>query len=175
MYVGHPLHAKLYLLFRSDPVSPMVGYLGSSNLTFSGLSYQGELNVDVLDHDAAFKLSKWFEERWLDRWYVPVDPRQVQDGIDLADQVIGRNHLVEVELIEQMTLTLTALTHHHTLPSPIALTKRNHDRQPPSTDFCNTICQMRTSGMKLALPSYGHRPVRGAPLETAETLRTDNV
>jgi hypothetical protein len=48
LFLRHPLHAKLYLLFRPDPISPTVGYLGSSNLTFAGLSSQGELNVDVV-------------------------------------------------------------------------------------------------------------------------------
>jgi hypothetical protein len=43
VYLRHPLHAKLYLLFRQDPVNPIVGYLGSSNLTLAGLSRQGEL------------------------------------------------------------------------------------------------------------------------------------
>ena len=52
LHLRHPLHAKLYLLFRHDPVSPVNGYLGSSNLTFAGLSKQGELNVDVTDRDA---------------------------------------------------------------------------------------------------------------------------
>ena len=33
LFLRHPLHAKLYLLFRSDPTNPAVGYLGSSNLT----------------------------------------------------------------------------------------------------------------------------------------------
>ena len=56
LFLRHSLHAKLYLLFRNDPDSPIVGYLGSSNLTFPGLSKQGELNVDVLDHDATLKL-----------------------------------------------------------------------------------------------------------------------
>jgi hypothetical protein len=31
-----------------DPISSTVGYIGSSNLTFAGLSQQGELNVDVV-------------------------------------------------------------------------------------------------------------------------------
>ena len=48
LFCRHPLHAKLYLLFRRDPVTPVVGYVGSSNLTLSGLSLQGELNVDVV-------------------------------------------------------------------------------------------------------------------------------
>lgn len=33
LFLRHPLHAKLYLLFRPDPINPVVGYLGSSNLT----------------------------------------------------------------------------------------------------------------------------------------------
>jgi hypothetical protein len=73
-----------------------------------------------------------------------VDPGQVQDGVDLADEVILRNRLVEVELIEQVPLALTASTHHHPLPSPIALANRNHARHRPSTDFCNSICQTQT-------------------------------
>ena len=64
LFLRHPLHAKLYLLFRSDLISPTVAYLGSSNLTQSGLSLQGELNVDVLDQDACQKLAGWFEDRW---------------------------------------------------------------------------------------------------------------
>ena len=38
LFLRHPLHAKLYLLFRPDPISPTIGYVGSSNLTFAGLS-----------------------------------------------------------------------------------------------------------------------------------------
>ena len=67
LFLRHPLHTKLYLLFRPDPVNPCTAYLGSSNLTLSGLSRQGELNVDVLDHDACQKLAAWFEARWEDR------------------------------------------------------------------------------------------------------------
>ena len=78
LFLRHPLHAKLYLLFRNDPVNPIVGYLGSSNLTFAGLSRQGELNVDVLDHDAALKLERWFEDRWTDRFCVDITDELVQ-------------------------------------------------------------------------------------------------
>lgn len=68
LYLRHPLHAKLYLLFRKDdPNLKTVGFLGSSNLTFSGLSNQGELNVDILEQDACKKLEHWFNARWEDR------------------------------------------------------------------------------------------------------------
>lgn len=65
-FLRHPLHAKLYLVERDDPVAPLVAFVGSSNLTLAGLSAQGELNVDVLDQDAAKKLLVWFDQRWND-------------------------------------------------------------------------------------------------------------
>src|SRR5712691_3044255 len=78
LFLRHPLHAKLYLLFRPDPISPSVGYMGSSNLTFAGLAQQGELNIDVLDHDACQKLARWFEDRWEDRWCVDISNELLQ-------------------------------------------------------------------------------------------------
>ena len=78
LFLRHPLHAKLYLLFRDDPNNPITGYLGSSNLTFAGLSQQGELNVDVLDHDATKKLQQWFEDRWNDRYCVDITEELLQ-------------------------------------------------------------------------------------------------
>ncbi|MFQ5409426.1 MAG: phospholipase D-like domain-containing protein, partial [Anaerolineales bacterium] len=72
LYTRHPLHAKLYLLHRSDQQVPIIGYLGSSNLTFSGLRGQGELNVDVVEQDAAAKLAQWFEDRWSDRYCLDI-------------------------------------------------------------------------------------------------------
>lgn len=75
------LHAKLYLAYRKDNINPTIPYLGSSNLTFSGLSRQGELNVDVLDADAAQKLADWFEDRWNEQWCVDI----TQELIDIIE------------------------------------------------------------------------------------------
>lgn len=72
LHLRSALHAKLYLVHKANPDSPVVAYLGSSNLTFSGLTHQGELNVDVVDHDAGQKLSRWFEDRWGDRFSVDI-------------------------------------------------------------------------------------------------------
>lgn len=80
LFLPYPLHAKLYLLFRQDVNNPITGFVGSSNLTMSGLSRQGELNVDVLDHDAAEKLSNWFADRWKERWCIDV-------SVDLAEVI----------------------------------------------------------------------------------------
>lgn len=78
LFLRYPLHAKLYLLFRRDPLNPKIGYLGSSNLTMAGLAKQGELNVDVLDHDACDKLAKWFEDRWNDRFCIDISQELVE-------------------------------------------------------------------------------------------------
>ncbi|OQW98164.1 MAG: NgoFVII family restriction endonuclease [Desulfobacteraceae bacterium A6] len=78
LFLRHPLHAKLYLLFRTDPINPIIGYLGSSNLTMAGLAGQGELNIDVLDHDATQKFAQWFENRWNDRFCIDISKELIQ-------------------------------------------------------------------------------------------------
>jgi DNA replication protein DnaC len=78
LFLRHTLHAKLYLLYRQDPNNPKIGFLGSSNLTLPGLSSQGELNVDILDHDACDKLERWFNDRWDDRWAIDISDELVQ-------------------------------------------------------------------------------------------------
>ncbi len=90
LHLRHTLHAKLYLLFRQDPVSPAVGFVGSSNLTMAGLSHQGELNVDVTDQDACLKLARWFNDRWDDRWCIDIS----QEIVDIIDQSWAREELI---------------------------------------------------------------------------------
>jgi len=90
LFLRHSLHAKLYLIFRSDKINPIVGYLGSSNLTLSGLSHQGELNVDVLDGDATEKLARWFEDRWNDKWCLDISA----ELIDIIEQSWARDEII---------------------------------------------------------------------------------
>ena len=78
LFLRHTLHAKLYLLFRHDHNTPIISYMGSSNLTFSGLSGQGELNVDVVEQDAADKLAQWFEDRWQDGFCLDISAELAQ-------------------------------------------------------------------------------------------------
>lgn len=78
LFLRHALHAKLYLTYRTDPNNPKTGFLGSSNLTFAGLSSQGELNIDVLDQDACNKLESWFEARWNDRFCLDISEELAQ-------------------------------------------------------------------------------------------------
>ena len=73
LYLREPLHAKLYLAYRPDDhYNPIPAILGSSNLTYSGLTGNGELNAEFADSDSAKKLSDWFEDRWNDRFCIDI-------------------------------------------------------------------------------------------------------
>jgi|BioPla2DNA2_1021312.scaffolds.fasta_scaffold12056_2 superfamily II DNA or RNA helicase len=90
LFLDYPLHAKLYLLHRKDKLAPLIGYVGSSNLTMAGLSGQGELNVDVLEQDAAQKLANWFEDRWNDRWCLDIS----KELIEILDESWASDKLI---------------------------------------------------------------------------------
>lgn len=69
LYLKEPLHAKLYLAYRpKDTFNPIQAIMGSSNLTYAGLTKQGELNAEFSDSDSAQKLANWFDDRWNDRF-----------------------------------------------------------------------------------------------------------
>lgn len=95
LFLRHNLHAKLYLCHKDDPSSPRAGFVGSSNLTFSGLGGQGELNVDVMDHDSTEKLHSWFKARWEDRYSIDV----TEELIRIIDESWAAERLIDPYLI----------------------------------------------------------------------------
>lgn len=90
LHLRYTLHAKLYLAYSDDKRVPVVGFLGSSNLTLAGLAKQGELNIDVMDQDAANKLAEWFDDRWKDRWCIDI----TQELIEIIDNSWAADRLV---------------------------------------------------------------------------------
>ncbi|MDR2380299.1 MAG: phospholipase D-like domain-containing protein, partial [Bifidobacteriaceae bacterium] len=82
VFTARPLHGKAYIFHRQDITNPITGFVGSSNLTYPGLTSNLELNVDVIDNDAAQKLAFWFEDRWNDRFSLEV----TADLLDLLDE-----------------------------------------------------------------------------------------
>lgn len=95
LFLKHLLHAKLYLTYSEDYRVPIVGFLGSSNLTFSGISKQGELNIDVLEQDSANKLSNWFNDRWNDRKCIDITDNLVEiiDNSWATEELIPPYHI----------------------------------------------------------------------------------
>ena len=95
LHLKYTLHAKLYLAYSDDKRVPVVGFLGSSNLTLAGLAKQGELNIDVMDQDAANKLAIWFDDRWKDRWCLDITEELIEiiDNSWAADRLISPFHI----------------------------------------------------------------------------------
>lgn len=82
LYLREPLHAKLYLAHRPDDnFNKIQAIMGSSNLTYSGLTKQGELNAEFGDSDSAEKLSRWFDDRWEDKFCLDIT-QELADIID---------------------------------------------------------------------------------------------
>lgn len=82
LYVAEPLHAKLYLAHRPDDnFNKIQAIMGSSNLTYSGLTKQGELNAEFGDSDDAQKFYDWFEDRWNDRYCIDIT-KELIEAID---------------------------------------------------------------------------------------------
>lgn len=90
LFLKHQLHAKLYLAHSANDITPKIGLLGSSNFTMSGLSAQGELNIDVIEQDAAAKLDEWFNDRWNDRWCIDI----TNDLIEILSNSWARPELI---------------------------------------------------------------------------------
>lgn len=135
LYLRHPLHAKLYLLFRSDQITPIIGYMGSSNLTFSGLSGQGELNIDVVEQDAAQKLTRWFEDRWTDRWCLDIS----EELADIIDESWAGERLLPPYYI------YLKMAYHLSLDARVGLAEFSIPR-----DFDNILFDYQVAAVKIA-------------------------
>lgn len=81
LYVAEPLHAKLYLAYSPDARNKISAILGSSNLTYAGLTKQGELDADIENNRDLEALAQWFEDRWNDRFCVDIT-KELIDAID---------------------------------------------------------------------------------------------
>ncbi|HAF14163.1 MAG TPA: NgoFVII family restriction endonuclease [Blastocatellia bacterium] len=135
LFLRHQLHAKLYLLFRADKINPIVGYLGSSNLTFSGLSNQGELNIDVLDGDATEKLAKWFDAQWDDKWCIDISAELVE----IIEQSWAREEIIPPYHI------YVKIAYHLAQEARYGLSEF---RIPP--EFGNKLFEYQTAAVKIA-------------------------
>ncbi len=73
LHLRYPLHAKLYLAHRpQDTSNPIMSIMGSSNLTFSGMMRNGELNAEFGDFHDNQKYAKWFNDKWNEHYSVDI-------------------------------------------------------------------------------------------------------
>lgn len=81
LYVSEPLHAKLYLSYSPDARNKISAILGSSNLTYAGLTKQGELDADIENNRDLEALAQWFDDRWNDRLCIDIT-KELIEAID---------------------------------------------------------------------------------------------
>jgi len=149
LFLRNSLHAKLYLVHRNDTAAPIVGFVGSSNLTFAGLLKQYELNVDVVEGDAAAKLAKWFEDRWSDKWC-----------LDITDEL--------AEIIESSWARPTVIPPYHIYLN-IAYHLAQEARAGMSefkipADFGNRLFDFQVAAVKIAAHHLNNERRRGVVL-----------
>ena len=142
LFLRHPLHAKLYLLHRTDREVPIVGYMGSSNLTFSGLAGQGELNIDVVEQDASKKLDQWFKDRWNDHWCVDIS----QELVEIIDESWASEKLIPPYYI------YLKMAYHLSREARAGLTEFTIPRQ-----LRNTLFDFQTAAVKIAARHLNQR------------------
>lgn len=115
LYLREPLHAKLYVAHKDDYSCPRVCVMGSSNLTYAGLTKQGELNAEFADEGDTGKFASWFEDRWNDRFCIDISEELI-NAIDhswAAEREIPPYHIylkVAYHLSEEARKGLKELT-----------------------------------------------------------------
>ena len=83
VYTKQTLHGKLYVAYdpKTEDLSQVAAFVGSSNFTRPGLHTNLELNVELTDKDQSSQLKDWFEKLW------KKSPFNItQEIIDLIDE-----------------------------------------------------------------------------------------
>lgn len=63
--IASNIHAKLYLIYQQESKIATTAFLGSSNLTYSGLEHRlGELNARFDSPEDCQELQQWFDKQW---------------------------------------------------------------------------------------------------------------
>src|SRR5437868_3668237 len=73
------------------------------------------------------------------------EPGKIESSIDLPYQMIFRDCVIELKLVEKLRLFALQPTHHGLPPPRFASARWNHGSPQASTDFCNKIGTFRKS------------------------------
>jgi hypothetical protein len=97
--------------------------------------------------DHQFRIDRRTPHGRIARCKFAAKPEQIESSVDLPRQVIFRDSIAKTKFVEQLTLVTLQTAHHGTTSPRFASPQRNHGSQPVSTNFCNKICQQRTTGL----------------------------
>jgi HKD family nuclease len=90
------IHAKLYLIYQKESKIATTAFLGSSNLTYSGLEQRlGELNARFDSPEDCQELQQWFDKQWCSN--------HVKDfSQDLAELILEEQPHFAADLIKDL-------------------------------------------------------------------------
>src|SRR5215470_8445356 len=74
-----------------------------------------------------------------------VHPTKIENAVDLAHQMIGWHHLVEIKRIKELALSAFPPTHHEPLPLMPSQSNGITVRESSQWVFCNTILRKADS------------------------------
>ena len=81
VYTKDTLHAKAYIFEIAEGILPIMGIVGSSNLSLSGIKEHAELNLRTNNDPTVRQLLQWFDRHWDDTSTVEF----TQDIADILD------------------------------------------------------------------------------------------
>jgi len=81
--------------------------------------------------------------RWIVRCQFVVESAEVENGRNLANQMIARHYRVKIERVEQLALVPIVPAYHDLPPPQCFLREWNHRSLGSATDFCNKIGQQQ--------------------------------
>src|SRR5579872_3172614 len=85
-------------------------------------------------------------------------PGKIESSVDLPHQVIFRNRVFKMKLVEQLTLVTLQTAHHGSTPPRFASSQRNHASARASTVFCNKIGPFAKWQPPPTMPGHRGRP-----------------
>src|SRR5512136_2473685 len=83
--------------------------------------------------DHQFRIDRRATHGRIMRYKLAAKPRQIERGIYLPHQMIFRNRVAKVKLVEQLTLVTLQTAHHRSTSPRFVSPQRNHGSSPIST------------------------------------------
>src|SRR5438477_3070448 len=89
--------------------------------------------------DHQFRINRRPTHRRIMRCKFAAEPGKIESSIDLPYQMIFRDCVIELKLVEKLRLFALQASHHGLPPPRFASARWNHGSPQASTDFCNKI------------------------------------
>src|SRR5215470_1586124 len=126
-------------VFDAETTQPAIRQIDPNLRTDPPLRPDRKHIADQQHPDHQFWIDRGASAFAVERRKLLVDPAKIEHCIDPSHQMIGWNHIIEMEFVEQLPLTPGQPTHHRSPPALIVSAAPNHASRPASMRFCNTI------------------------------------